>query len=56
MRNGTWGRPDVSQCQNLAFTAIRASVSEKKLAIIKCTCTTESPKISSPLRITLVTH
>ena len=56
VRNGTWGRPDVSQCQNLAFTAIRATVSEKKLEVIKCICTTESPKISPPSRITQVTH
>ena len=30
VRNDTWGRPDVSQCENVAFTAIRTTVSGEK--------------------------
>ena len=32
----TWGRPDVSQCENVAFTAIRTTVSGEKIAIMHC--------------------
>ena len=38
MRNDTWGRPDVSQCENVAFTAIRTTVSGEKFAIMQCVC------------------
>ena len=36
MSDDTWGRPDVSQCENVAFTAIRTTVSGEKIAIMHC--------------------